>query len=210
MANPLNSFLTYTNTTGEYLNLGGLGGNNLGHMDTILTPKYDTDTDSTKIGLDSLAKMIWGSNSTAKDFINYIARLASTSDGDTVTVAQKVYKVVLTEDDAERIAYDAADFAIGIIQENYLLTDIIADSSLPDMLMEKMTGYMLHILGEEYDFSVGCMDEKPGVEDALNTICSMVDWNYIYDEVEKITHELLIRMTIGILSHVETTIKDSL
>lgn len=210
MGDNINSFVTYTNNTGEYLNLGGLGGNNLLNVDTILQPKYDSGSESTKIGLDSLAKMIWGSDSSAKDFINYLAKVTTISNGGAINVKQEVRKMVLTEDDAECIAHDAADFAIGIIQENYLFTDIIADPSLPDMLMEEMTGYMLHVLGEEYDFSLGGIDERPGVEDALNTICSMVDWDYIYDEIEKITHELLIRMTIGILSHVGKTIKDSL
>lgn len=210
---PFNGFMM--DTSNGYVHYRNLGGND-SSIDSISGVLSSKAPDKLTVAADLVSKMLFGEDSTAKDFIDYLVKAVSTesngyvNNSSTSTIYEVVYKTKVTETDAEKIAYAAADYAIEAILYEYLLTDIIADECLPQIVFEKMVDFMLHILGNEYDFSLEVIDGMPNVEEALDLICSFIDWDYIYNELEEITHQLLIRMTIGTLIHVETTIKDSM
>lgn len=209
---PFDSFFSY-NYDG-YMSSSSTSGSGEG---LVFDNKLKTAPDGVTVAIDRISKSLFGEDATARDFVDFLVKHAgysnnSSSGVSTIkTIATEVRKCVLTERDAEEIADRAANWSVNAIMRNHCLTDIIADSTcVAQYLLDEIVEYILWVLGDEYDFRIGAMDEKPGVEEAVATICDMIDWEYIWKEIDQIAHSLLIRMTIGILRHVETTLKEAL
>lgn len=191
--------LYWTNSTGDYVQPQESTGHPPGYIktnnsafDSILNGQNGIPITP---AIEEVSKMIWGDSSSAKTFVQFVETMIRYQDENgsiiSTTTSKKVY---LDEDSAERIAFDAAEYAIAVIQERYDLMEVLTDRAwMPQVMMDDMTEYIIHILESEYDFSYASMsttqDDMDKVLEAADTICAMIDWDYIYDELEECAHQ---------------------